>query len=100
MVEIATRTKLGGVLVVDGEKLLGLITDGDLRRALSHREKFFDLQAKDVMTKDPITVTPETPAIEALDRMRNRPSQISILPVAAQGKWVGLLRLHDLIQEL
>lgn len=102
VVEIATRTKLGGVLVVDGPRLLGLITDGDLRRSLSHREKFFEMRARDVMTSHPITVDPGTLAIEALDRMRNRPSQISVLPVATGDPplWKGIIRLHDLIQEL
>lgn len=97
VVVTSTQKKLGAVLVVEGRKLLGIITDGDLRRALQHKEKFFGLKAKDVMTERPVTVTSETLAKVALDLMENRPSQISVLPVVdAQGNWEGLVRLHDL----
>ena len=97
----STQKKLGAVLVVDGRKLLGIITDGDLRRALQHREKFFQLRASDVMTAQPVTVQTDDRAADALDRMQNRPSQISVLPVVdASGHWKGILRLHDLIRNL
>jgi arabinose-5-phosphate isomerase len=95
----STRKKLGAVLVVEGTKLLGIITDGDIRRALQHREKFFSLQAKDVMTQRPVTVTPEMMASVALELMENRPSQISALPVVdPSGNWKGVVRIHDLIR--
>jgi arabinose-5-phosphate isomerase len=81
--------------------LKGIITDGDIRRALSHEEKFFALQAKDVMTKQPTTVTSDRLAAEALQIMENRPSQISVLPVVnSAGEWLGLVRLHDLVKTL
>ncbi len=93
-----TRMMLGIALVVEGGKLLGIITDGDLRRALQHRAKFFDLKAQDVMTKHPITILPEAMASEALELMENRPRQINVLPVVdAQGHWKGVVRVHDLI---
>lgn len=96
---VLTQYKMGGVLICENEMLLGMITEGDVRRALQHREKFFDLKAQDVMTRHPVTVTPELMAIEALDVMRNRPSQISVLPVIdLQGKVKGIIRLHDLVQ--
>jgi arabinose-5-phosphate isomerase len=98
VIGVSTRLKLGAVLVVEGARLLGIITDGDLRRALSHREKFFDFKAKDVMTAQPVTIRPEMMAKAALELMENRPSQISVLPVTdAQGQWKGIVRLHDLI---
>ncbi len=96
----STRKKLGAVLVIEGRRLLGIITDGDLRRALQHKEKFFGLKAEQVMTRSPITVSEEAMATEALQLMENRPSQIAVLPVVAAGgagEWVGLVRLHDLI---
>ncbi len=99
VVGTSTRKKLGAVLVVDGEKLLGVITDGDIRRALQHREKFFNMKASEVMTSNPITVTADLKAQEALTIMENRPSQISVLPVIdAQNRWIGILRLHDLVR--
>ncbi len=99
----STRSRLGAVVVVDGsadgQRMLGIITDGDLRRALGKKEKFFDLRAADVMTADPVRVAPEAMAVEGLELMENRPSQISVLPVVdASGKCVGLVRLHDLLR--
>ena len=82
--------------------LIGLITDGDLRRALrDHRpETWACLKASDLMTKDPITVTSELMAVEAIQRMEhNRRKPIAVLPVVnTDGVLQGLLRLHDLVQ--
>jgi arabinose-5-phosphate isomerase len=97
-----TRQKLGAVLISSKDgSLAGLITDGDIRRALSHRERFFNLRAEEVMTRAPITTHPEELAWTALEKMENRPSQINVLPVLqADGKAAGLLRLHDLVRTL
>lgn len=98
VVVAATKRPLGGVLVVDGARLLGFITEGDIRRALKHREKFFDLKAHEVMTAKPISVGPETMAKAALELMENRPKPINLLPVIdEQGNWRGIVRVHDLI---
>lgn len=95
----STQKKLGAVLVVQEMQLLGLITDGDLRRALRHRERFFDMKASEVMTSGPITAAPEMMAQAALQLMENRSSQISVLPVVdSLGNWKGLIRLHDLVR--
>jgi arabinose-5-phosphate isomerase len=98
----ASQGRLGAVLVAEGPRLLGLITDGDLRRALQHRERFFTMRASEIMTRGPITIEPEARALEALERMENRPSQISVLPVVRAGtdEWVGIVRLHDLVRSL
>ena len=94
----STEKKLGGVLITDGEILKGIITDGDLRRALKHREKFFSLKASEVMTARPISCTEDMLAADALKLMEDRSSQISVLPVIdAQGRCKGLLRLHDIV---
>jgi arabinose-5-phosphate isomerase len=95
----ATQKKLGAVLIVEGRKLLGIITDGDVRRAIQHRERFFTFQAKDVMTQNPVVTYPEMMAKDAIAMMENRPSQLSVLPVVdASGNWKGLVRLHDLVK--
>ncbi|OFZ83086.1 MAG: hypothetical protein A2583_12775 [Bdellovibrionales bacterium RIFOXYD1_FULL_53_11] len=97
VVVLSTEKKLGAVVVADGTKMLGIITDGDIRRALQHKEKFFKLRASDVMTKKPVSARPEMMAREALELMENRPSQIGVLPVTDErGNCLGLLRLHDL----
>ncbi|MGB5134735.1 MAG: KpsF/GutQ family sugar-phosphate isomerase [Prochlorococcaceae cyanobacterium] len=85
-------------------RLAGLITDGDLRRALQrHGTAEWDrVTAAAMATRDPITVTPEVLAAEALELMEHNPRQaISVLPVVHPehpGQLVGLLRLHDLVQ--
>ena len=86
----------------DPAKIHGLITDGDLRRALqSHPAAAWSaLTASDLMTADPITVPASTLAIEAMEQMeRNRRKAIGVLPVVdEQQRMQGLLRLHDLVQ--
>ena len=86
----------------DGARIHGLITDGDLRRALQSyaADAWSGLTAADLMTPDPITVLTSTLAIEALERMeRNRRKAIAVLPVVdGDQRMRGLLRLHDLVQ--
>ncbi len=99
VIERLTERKLGAVLVCDGARLLGIITDGDLRRALRKKEEFFGLCAREVMTRSPITVSPDLLAYDALRLMEERESQISVLPVVDHaGHALGLLRIHDLVQ--
>lgn len=99
LVVTSTRKKLGAVLVTEGKRLLGIVTDGDLRRALAHQEKFFAFKASDVMTASPITVRDDALAQQALELMENRSSQISVLPVVdSSGEWTGMIRLHDIVR--
>ena len=101
IIELATEKHLGAVCVLAETRLLGIVTDGDLRRALRLKEKFFEFRAQDIMTKDPVTVSPEELACDALKKMENRKSQISVLPVVDQNnEFVGLIRLHDVVQSL
>jgi arabinose-5-phosphate isomerase len=83
-------------------KLLGLITDGDLRRALRHNspESWPVLTASHLMTSDPITVAGDLLAVDAIQCMEaNRRKAISVLPVVdGEGCLQGMLRLHDLVQ--
>ncbi|MBM4041422.1 MAG: KpsF/GutQ family sugar-phosphate isomerase [Planctomycetes bacterium] len=95
-----TSKALGAVNIVDAEgKLVGIITDGDLRRALQRYDNLLALTSGDLMTKSPIRVALGTMAIDALHLMEDRPSQIMVLPVVdADGKAVGLLRVHDIVK--
>lgn len=92
---------VGAVLVVDGERLIGIVTDGDVRRAL--RAGISDpvsTPVRDVMTSDPEWVALGTLAYDALQQMEDRESQISVLPVVDTGaeRCVGIIRVHDLIR--
>lgn len=101
ILEELTSKKLGGVNVVKDHctrKLVGFISDGDLKRQLKQREKFFSLTAADIMTRNPVTILVDEKASKALELMENRPSQIYVLPVVdSQGRAVGILRMHDLV---
>jgi arabinose-5-phosphate isomerase len=93
---------LGAVSVVDATgRLAGVITDGDLRRALERGrlEEIGELRGGSIMTRAPVVTGPDELAYAALQLMENRPSQISVLPVVdAEQRPVGLLRLHDIIR--
>jgi arabinose-5-phosphate isomerase len=92
-----TRRPLGGACVAAADGvLLGFITDGDLRRALTMHDDIRGLSAADVMTRTPVTISPDATLGEALELMERRRSQISVLPVVDEaGRAVGILRLHD-----
>lgn len=97
IVEI-TQKRLGVTAVVDGnDKLLGIITDGDLRRMLEKGESITGVLAKDIMTSDPKTISPDLLAVEALDQLRK--NEITQLAVVQNEKYLGIVHLHDLIRE-
>jgi len=91
-----SRKKLGITTVVDGEKLLGIISDGDLRRLLERRGKdALDLTAGECMTRDPKTISPNEFAATALALMEER-KITSLAVVNTNGKLEGIIHLHDL----
>jgi arabinose-5-phosphate isomerase len=95
-----TRYPLGAACVVADGRLAGLITDGDLRRALFANSDMSKATAADIMTARPVTVGPDANLREALTLMEDRPSQISVLPVVEHGTVKGLIRIHDVYQSL
>jgi len=98
VIEISRR-RLGAACVVSPNgALLGLITDGDVRRAFERHDDIRPLSARDVMTKSPTTIGPDALIHDALCLMEDRPSQISVLPVvdSKTGLCLGLIRLHDI----
>jgi arabinose-5-phosphate isomerase len=92
-----TKKRLGATAVTDNKKLLGIITDGDLRRMLEKKFSFDKITAKDIMTVNPKSIEADELAVDALDRMRK--NNISQLVVLQNGHYAGLLHLHDLIRE-
>jgi len=95
-----TRLPLGAACVLDESgRLAGLITDGDLRRALERHDDIRSLRAADVMTRTPVTIHPDALLRDALVLMERRARQLSVLPVVEpDGRAAGLLRLHDIYQ--
>ena len=97
IVEI-TQNRLGVTAVVDEHNTLkGIITDGDLRRMLEKTSDISTICAADILSLAPITISPQAMAVEALDLMRKK--DISQLVVAENGKYTGIIHLHDLIRE-
>lgn len=93
---------LGAVNVVDDTgRLAGIITDGDLRRAIQKSDpgSLANLRSDELMTRNPTVASPELLAYDALRLMEDRPSQISVLPVVDGDRvCVGLIRLHDIVR--
>jgi len=98
---VITAKGLGATSVVaDGGKLLGLITDGDIRRGFEKGNDFLDQKVEDFMTRTPRTISPEELAAAALRRMEaNRPTPITVLPVVdSLGCAIGMLHITDLLR--
>lgn len=92
-----TSKKLGvGIVVDDEQHLLGIITDGDLRRACMSGKKVFDVLAKDIMHENPKTIQSGVLALEALKVMED--FNITTLLVQDNKKIVGLVHIHDLVK--
>ncbi len=91
------RPGLGVTFVLRSDQsLCGIITDGDIRRMLASKKPIFELNAEDVMSTNPRTVSPDSPAYDALNIMEQH--QITVLPVTdSSGKVQGVLHLHDIL---
>ena len=93
-----TQKRLGVTAVVDDtNSIIGIITDGDLRRMLERSNPIEHITAADILTKNPKTIPPFTMAVDALEVFKQY--DISQLLVAENGNYVGVLHLHDLIKE-
>ena len=98
VVILMSEHPLGAACVITSEgALAGLVTDGDLRRALQAHDDIRPLRARDIMTPRPVAIGPDALLRDALRAMENRPSQISVLPVVDDGgRCLGLIRIHDI----
>ena len=96
ILEISSK-RLGMTAVLDNEELVGIITDGDLRRMLNQERTTSNLTASDIMTANPKTIDKHALAVNALELMRKQ--SITQLIVMNDVKYVGVIHLHDLIRE-
>ena len=87
----------GATLVINGQgELVGIITDGDLRRALKKHRNLWDKKVAEIMTPSPFTITPHALASQALELMEQK--AITVLPVVDDRQQVlGIIHLHDLL---
>ena len=96
IVEISKKM-LGVTAVSEKGKLVGIVTDGDIRRMLNKHDNISGLIAKDIMTSNPKTISVDVMAVEALELMQNK--GISQLLGVKDNKYVGVVHLHNLINE-
>ncbi len=93
-----TSKRFGATSVLNGgDRLLGIITDGDVRRLIEKRKDLWDLRAEEVMTRNPITVKVGTLATAAFNVMKIRAIN-TILVVDAENRLVGIVHIHDLLK--
>jgi len=96
IVESINSKNLGLTMVTRGDSTLGIITDGDLRRALANGTNLFEKEARHIMTENPLSIRADRTGAEALEIMENK--LITALAVTDfEGKWLGIIHLHDLL---
>lgn len=94
-----TQKPVGMCAVLKGETLVGIVVEGDIRRAFAKSKDAIQLPVTELMTKKPVSVRPDLLAFEALKLMENPQRLISVVPVVDEaGNFRGVLRLHDLFK--
>ncbi|WP_396171665.1 SIS domain-containing protein [Flavobacterium sp.] len=96
IIEISEK-RLGATAVVENKKVIGVITDGDIRRMLNNNDTFAHLTAKDIMTKTPKMIQSSTMVVEALNILED--FSITQLIVSDNGEYKGIVHLHDILKE-
>ena len=96
IVEISEK-RLGVTAVVENDTVIGIITDGDIRRMLNDRDNIAGVVASDIMTHNPKTIKSSEMAVDALNTMENY--SITQLVVVDEGEYKGILHLHDILKE-
>lgn len=97
IIEISEK-RLGVTAVIENDKIVGIITDGDIRRMLSKTTKIDSFTANDIMGNNPKTINKEAMAVEALEVMENN-NITQLLVVDENNNYCGVVHLHDLIKE-
>ena len=92
-----TKKMLGAAVVTQDGYIVGIITDGDLRRMLLKHPDIDTVKASEIMTPDPKTIDENDLVADALQKMRH--NSITQLPVLSQGRYVGVIHLHDILKE-
>ena len=92
-----SEKRLGVTAVVEDNKVIGIITDGDIRRMLNERDTFSELTAKDIMTKNPKVIKSTDMVVDALNILED--FSITQLIVVDGDEYKGVLHLHDILKE-
>lgn len=92
-----SEKRLGVTAVVENTEVIGIITDGDIRRMLNERDSFSDLNARDIMTKNPKTIQTSAMVVDAFNLLED--NKITQLVVLEGTEYKGILHLHDILKE-
>ncbi|MGN0003368.1 MAG: SIS domain-containing protein [Sphingobacterium composti] len=92
-----TKYRLGATVVTENDKIIGIITDGDIRRMLENHQDTSKLTAKDIMSASPKQIDETELAINAFQKMKD--NNISQLVVTANGDYAGIIHIQDLLKE-
>ena len=93
-----TKKRLGATAIIENNELVGIITDGDIRRLLQKNDNIAGITASEVMSNNPKTITAEALAVDALHKMQKyNISQLIVLDYL--GNYAGMIHLHDLLKE-
>lgn len=92
-----TKNRLGVAVVINNDQIVGVITDGDLRRMLEKTVNIENITAAEIMSHTPQVIDHQTLAVEAIDQMKQH--EISHLIVTKEGRYYGILHIHELIKE-
>lgn len=96
MIHRISKGGLGLIIIAEEEKIIGIVTDGDVRRAMEkHRADFFNIRAIDIATRNPKTITPDQKLIEAEKRMTEHKIN-SLIVASAEGRLEGVIQLYDI----
>lgn len=93
-----TSKRLGATAVIQGSDLMGVITDGDIRRALQQEANIYELKAKDIMTENPLTIKNDVLAVHCIEKFKTH-NISQLLVVDEQGNYCGIIHIHDLNRE-
>jgi arabinose-5-phosphate isomerase len=96
IIEISEK-RLGVTAVIENEKVIGIITDGDIRRMLNKTENISGLTAQEIMTKNPKTIKSTDMVSDALNILED--FSITQLVVVDNGEYKGVIHLHDILKE-
>jgi arabinose-5-phosphate isomerase len=97
VIMVISSSRLGATAVIEQQRLVGIVTDGDLRRMLEKNPDITGIRASDIMTSNPKTIEASGMVVEALELMRRH--NITQLPVMREGIYVGVIHLHDILKE-
>lgn len=95
---VMTQKPVGMCAVLDGNKMKGILVEGDIRRAFAKSADAIKASVKDIMTSKPTVISSTALAFEALKIMENPSKQLNVAPIVDEGEFKGVLRLHDLFK--